>query len=259
MKKVIDISGKIYNGIRVIERDFGKELENKNTKNNKIFWKCQCHCGNYFTTSGSNLKSGNTKSCGCQIKITMSLVGKNNSKQNKWKFKDNIAIGYTFKNEEFIIDIEDYDKVKYYCWRMSENGYIVANNKDTTNTMIRIHRIIMNARKGEYVDHKNWDKSNNWKRNLRLCTKSQNNVNIKRKINNTSGYTGVKQDSNGKWKSQISYNNERIHLGTFDKLEDAVYIRHQAESIMHNEFNGEINRKDFINIIKNRLINKVNQ
>ena len=31
-------------------------------------WLCKCQCGNELIVSASNLKSGNTKSCGCLIK-----------------------------------------------------------------------------------------------------------------------------------------------------------------------------------------------
>ncbi len=29
------------------------------------FWVCRCDCGNFVTVKGGNLKTGNTKSCGC--------------------------------------------------------------------------------------------------------------------------------------------------------------------------------------------------
>lgn len=31
----------------------------------KVFWVCMCECGNLVTVDGSNLRTGNTKSCGC--------------------------------------------------------------------------------------------------------------------------------------------------------------------------------------------------
>ena len=47
----------------------------------------------------------------------ISELGKSNSKQNKWEFNNNIAIGFTYKDEKFYIDLEDYNRVKKYCWR----------------------------------------------------------------------------------------------------------------------------------------------
>jgi len=132
-----------------------------------------------------------------------------------------------------------------------ENSYL-RRKKDSTNETIWIHRKIMNPYSTEFVDHIDWNKLDNRKSNLRICTKTENNINIKKRKNNTSGYTGVKRSINGKWKSQISYNNNRMHLGTFDTLEEAVEVRSSVEKAMHKEFNGEINRQDFVKIIKKK-------
>lgn len=54
-----DLTGQQFYDLFVKER-FGKPGEFK-----KTMWLCQCKCGNEVVVSGSNLKSGNTKSCGC--------------------------------------------------------------------------------------------------------------------------------------------------------------------------------------------------
>ena len=62
MPKFIDMTNQIINGITVIEQ--------APKKNNRIMWKCKCHCGNIFIVNGTDLRNGHTKSCGC-------LKGKN--------------------------------------------------------------------------------------------------------------------------------------------------------------------------------------
>lgn len=242
VKLVKDISGNIYNEIKVVERDLEKEL----VKNDgKKYWKCICHCGNIFSPSSNNLKSGNTKSCGCMN------GGKGKTKNNKfikWETNGEVTTGITNREDRFLIDTEDLPKVKDYCWRLHKKGYIVANKKDTSNSMIGIHRVIMNPKNDELVDHRNWNKLDNRKQNLRVCNRSENNVNIHKKSNNTSGYTGVERNGNN-WKAEISFNNKKIYLGTYKTIEDAVKSRNRAEKIIHKEFNGEINRKDFIKMI----------
>ena len=57
--RLIDITGKRYNDLVVLER-FGKD------STNKVVWKCLCDCGNITNVVGLNLKNGNTKSCGCR-------------------------------------------------------------------------------------------------------------------------------------------------------------------------------------------------
>lgn len=40
-------------------------LEYAYTKGKRAFWKCQCECGTVAYINSGNLKSGNSKSCGC--------------------------------------------------------------------------------------------------------------------------------------------------------------------------------------------------
>lgn len=58
MSKLIDISGKKFNNLLVVERYY-------NGKPGKSYWKCLCDCGNETIVSGSNLRNGSVKSCGC--------------------------------------------------------------------------------------------------------------------------------------------------------------------------------------------------
>lgn len=48
-------------------------------KNNKIYWECQCKCGNKTIVRSDGLKSGRTKSCGCYKKNI--LITNNISRQ----------------------------------------------------------------------------------------------------------------------------------------------------------------------------------
>lgn len=53
----IDISGGVFGKLTVSEY--------AGSKNKRALWKCVCSCGNIVVVSGKNLRSGNTKSCGC--------------------------------------------------------------------------------------------------------------------------------------------------------------------------------------------------
>jgi hypothetical protein len=41
------------------------ESPHRNPRDPQIRWICRCDCGNVTETTGGNLRSGNTKSCGC--------------------------------------------------------------------------------------------------------------------------------------------------------------------------------------------------
>ena len=56
---------------------------------------------------------------------------------------------YGTETNRTIIDIEDIDNIIKYKWHCRSNGYCGANSN------ILLHRIVMNAKKGEYIDHIN--------------------------------------------------------------------------------------------------------
>lgn len=58
MGKFQDLTGKQFSRLTVIERM-------KNHKYGMAQWLCKCECGNLIVVTTSNLKSENTKSCGC--------------------------------------------------------------------------------------------------------------------------------------------------------------------------------------------------
>lgn len=64
MGKLIDLTGKRFGRLTVIERDY----ETQRKKNNKyVYWKCKCNCGNDTSVNSESLRQGKTKSCGCLI------------------------------------------------------------------------------------------------------------------------------------------------------------------------------------------------
>lgn len=248
MRCVEDLSEQRFGKLKVISRNFARQENYKlKTGRSRVFWNCVCDCGNSVIVASCNLKNKTnpTLSCGCYGKEQRSKS--KNTKENQWIFDGDVVIGITLNNDRFLIDSEDYEKVKNYCWRKNKQGYIVANKKQSSNTIIFLHRIIMNVNSDDiFVDHKHWDKTDNRKANLRLATKSENNINIKRRKDNTSGYTGVTYNKRqNKYVARISKDGKRIFLGCFDNIEEAVKVRREAEKNIHKEWSSEINRNDY--------------
>lgn len=72
-----NLSGKKFNMLSVIERI-------NNSKSGETRYLCLCECGNLTEVFSSNLKNGNTKSCGCyNIKLAKERCGE---KSPNWKF-----------------------------------------------------------------------------------------------------------------------------------------------------------------------------
>ena len=79
MSKIINLIGQNFGHLTVI-----KYCGTNNHR--KSLWECKCDCGNPKTiiVQGSNLKSGNTTSCGCVQKQTfLNYVTKHNEKNTK--------------------------------------------------------------------------------------------------------------------------------------------------------------------------------
>ena len=212
---------------------FGKltvidQIKDDNRKHKCV---CICDCGNKCIVLKPHLINGHTKSCGC---LRKELSYQNNKKFNKYDLTGEYGIGFTNKNEKFYFDIEDYDKIKNYCWHIDNNGYV------TTTKTLRMHSIIMNAKPGETVDHINHNKYDNRKSNLRLCNKQQNSFNSNTRKNSASGFRGVsyfKRDK--KWRAYICINNKFIHIGYFEEKQDAIRARKEAEIKYFGDFRNK--------------------
>ena len=149
-------------------------------------------------------------------------------------------MGYTSNtNEPFYFDLEDYDKIKDYCWRshkLKNSNYkaleTTVHNGDEVKT-IRFHYLL--DRKG--WDHIDRNPFNNRKNNLRKSTKQQNAINCDISKNNTSGATGVSWDKRSKkWAVGIGINGKWKSLGRFTSFEEAKEARVRAEIKYYGEF-----------------------
>jgi phosphotransferase system IIB component len=233
--KFIDLTGQKFDRLTVIKR--GEDYITPSGKRN-IRWLCKCACdGKEVLVLGSSLKKGNTRSCGCLMIEKVTEICKARKKYNIYDLSGEYGIGYTTNNEAFYFDLEDYDLIKDYCWSLDKHEYLIAC-ANINREMIKMHRLVMNCPDDMDVDHIYHDNFDNRKTQLRMVTKSQNQMNRKLNINNTSGVKGVYWDSkNQKWQAQINIDNKRIHLGRFNDINDAINARKQAEEKYFGEYN----------------------
>lgn len=235
--KATDLTGQKFGRLTVIKR-VDNYVSPKGTMCSQ--WLCECDCENKtkIIVHGRSLTRGITKSCGCLAKETTSKLKK---KYNAYDLTGEYGIGYTSKGEEFYFDLEDYDLIKDYCWRIDKVGYVVSRMLNNNKT-ISLHRLLYPNT--ELVDHKNHKKYDNRKSNLRPATASQNNMNSPLKINNVSGVTGVSWHKlREKWRAVITVNKKQIHLGLFTCFEDAVKARKEAEEKYFGEWSYDNSQK----------------
>ena len=131
------------------------------------------------------------------------------------------------QNQCALVDDEDFDWLSKINWHYQL--YAVSNKgKYMHITILEYHKI--EIPKGHEIDHKDQNELNNQKYNLRVITHSQNIFNVKLRNNNTSGVRGVYfETKKNKWYSKIEVNYKHIHLGYYEKFEDAVNARQRAE------------------------------
>lgn len=200
----------------------------------KARWLCECECGNNAIIVGYNLTSGLTKSCGC---LHNEQLGKRKKKYNDYDLTGNVGIGYTLNtNNQFYFDLEDYDKIKNYCWSETTHGathHLKAWIPDKRRTMY-MHQLLGFSN----YDHIDRNELNNQKCNLRPCTTQENIRNSSIRRNNTSGVIGVSFNKTyNKWESYINIDkNKRKFLGYFSDKQDAILARLQAEQVYFKEF-----------------------
>lgn len=102
---------------------------------------------------------------------------------------------------------------------------------------LRMAQHIMGVNHSVLVDHVNHKTLDNWRDNLRVANKLQNAQNAKRRKDNSSGVKGVGWDPEAElWRARIRVDGKRIHLGRFEKLEDAQEAYRKASVKYHQDF-----------------------
>lgn len=233
-KNYKDLTGQRFGRLVVVRR-----VEDYVQSNGKkeVQWLCNCDCGGKAIVRRSHLQSGCTQSCGCLFKEKLIEFNQaTKSKVNKYDLSGEYGIGWTSNtNDEFYFDLEDYDKIKDYCWNAHINqfGYKSLETRQGKK-IIKFQWLVL----GKNYDHINRNSLDNRKNNLRKANLQENNRNHSLRRDNTSGVSGVNWDKRrNKWHVRINNNNkERLSLGYFDDIKDAIIVRLQAEKKYYGEF-----------------------
>ena len=142
------------------------------------------------------------------------------------------------QDEIVLVDDEDFKwlNTQKWCCLYGRKKYKYAQRGNG----VLMHRIILNAQKGQYVDHIDGNGLNNQRSNLRICTNAQNLWNGKNHKDGSSRYKGVcrawgRQNWQG-WHAQIQIHGEKIHLGDYDSEIDAAHAYNKAALKHFGEF-----------------------
>lgn len=120
---------------------------------------------------------------------------------------------------------DEFHHLLAFIYYDKSNGYFRVHKGSTKKYL---HRIIMNAAKGQIVDHINMNKLDNRLVNLRFASKSLNNYN--RSVTNQLG-RGVYFDKSGnRFRACISQNGKTLKLGSFKTALEAKIAYNKKSS-----------------------------
>lgn len=231
MKRFIDLTGKTFGRWKVIEfSHIGK--------NRTAYWLCECQCEKKTkkVVSGTSLRTGRSKSCGClHSEITKQVMSDNMKKYNTYDLSKDYGIGYDENGNSFLFDLEDYKKIKEYYWYVNKNGYVCAYVTPGVSHIF-LHRFVLNNNTPS-TDHHNRDKSDCRKNNIVPCTQTDNCKNKSLSTNNTSGFTGICWDkSKNKWVARLESEGEIKLFKRFSTKDEAIKARLEAELKYFKQF-----------------------
>lgn len=147
------------------------------------------------------------------------------------------------------VDACDADNLLAFKWYASETHgiyYAVRTIKAPSRRTLSMHRVIMNAPKQYFVDHKNRDGLDNRRKNLRLVSDQQNKWNAKKSKASTQRFKGIRFDARSTfrpWIAILKIDGKTKHLGCFRTDEEAA----RAYDAKVREVRGEFGLLNFPN------------
>jgi hypothetical protein len=138
-----------------------------------------------------------------------------------------------------LVDASDLALVEQFGWSLdSTSRYAVAYFDPLDHARcLRMHRLIMQPRPDQVVDHINGDGLDNRRANLRICTQAENARN-RRKGTGTSRYKGVSlaKGRTKPWRAQIRVGDQVRNLGYFADEGEAARAYDAAASQLFGDF-----------------------
>lgn len=189
-------------------------------------WWCQCDCGNIILVRQNNLKSGNTKSCGCyksdQVKKGKTTHGhsRNDTVSSTYCSWWQMVQRCTNQN---IPAYERYGRIGVIVcdrWLNSFDNFLEDMGERPRGTSLN-RKINHETR----APHKLYSKEN-----CEWASRSVQAYDQKIRRTNLSGKTGVYWSKHHKkWFAQLSKDGETHRLGCFTCIDDAIRAREEAE------------------------------
>lgn len=221
MRETIDLTGKKFGDLTVL-------WEANRGRNGGSTWVCKCSCGYIDILEGNRLLSGHNTHC--------RYCG-----YGRFRFFDQYSKVECVlpDGSGFIYDYNDFPNVSSHKWIIDANGYprTALGSNDQRGMYLYLHQLLLNPPEGMVVDHIDGNQLNNCRKNLRICSRTQNVRNSELSKNNTSGYKGVSFDkARQKWQAKITVCRKPIYLGRYDTVQEAADAYDEAALMYFGEY-----------------------
>lgn len=188
MGKFIDMTGQKYGRLTVISR-----AENATDRDGTIRtqWNCVCDCGTLITARGKDIRSGNTKSCGCMNRESIRAFNFANKTTHGGRYTRLYKIWRGMKDRCYN------DKLSYYA-RYGGRGIMVC--KDWSD---------------DFQSFKEWALENGYADNLTL---DRIDVNGNYEPSNCRWVTMKEQGNNRRTNHTLTYNGEKKTISEWAEI-----------------------------------------
>jgi hypothetical protein len=147
---------------------------------------------------------------------------------------------------EAIVDDDDYEDLVQFKWHIHKDQWNIyaSHYLPSGRGQESMHRRILNAQRGQQVDHINHNGLDNRKENLRFCTNAQNQMNQKKHRNCGSKFRGIYWHKGDRaWRTHIKIEGKQRTIGHFKSELEAA----RAYDVKAKEAFGEFANLNFPN------------
>ena len=215
----IDLTGQRF-GRLVVVREIALRANN-----GSVQWECVCDCGNVVSPTGSNLRYGTTKSCGCYKKEKISEL--KTLKINRGEVFGELTIIKRIGSTDWKGNKSALYLCRCSCGSETEAGASNLRAGNTTSCGCKKRDTSQMMTDSAREKQKETINKTDLVENTKLSGISPKR---KKSIGKTSEFIGVSRDSsNGYWISQLVLKGVSVHRKKHKNKQDAIDARKAAE------------------------------
>lgn len=205
----LDLTGQRFGKLTVLSRT------EERADQGSIVWLCQCDCGNQKKVSARRLVRGKVRSCGClSDPPPKDYVGKRFGRLTVLEYG-----GREYRHTERSRATVNLWKCRCDCGKeVTVPQPELQSGESQSCGCLQKERAIKTLRLLDGTS-------------VTILERSRSSL----RRDNKSGFTGVYQESSGKWAAYITFKKKRYWLGRFSTKEEAVKARKRGEE-MHDDF-----------------------